>query len=349
VLDDDTRESPQHNFDPAQDVDAAARAVHVTHAHRDALHRLRVSGEQFSEPSPDVGAIVVVQSDTVNPDVRGRPRRRSAIDSSRFGRRHLVSASHPHRSCRRRKIIYPVGGFRKCWACRVFSVRDSGARRPAVARIVQRTLKWPVKRGPILAAIRDRASARSIVRSLTRWAAHHSFDEPAITMNRSAETHSTLREGLIAGALAATGVAVWFLIVDLVAADLFFTPVRLGNAFGRVFGVGPMVDSRIVALVGYTIVHYVGFAVIGIAAAAIVHASHRQPAILAGAFLAFIVAEVLIYGFIALLHATDLLAHLTWILIAVGNLIGAALIGWKLWRDHPGLRQDIDSALSGRA
>ena len=62
-----------------------------------------------------------------------------------------------------------------------------------------------------------------------------------------------------------------------------------------------------------------------------------------------VVAEVLIYGFIALLHATDLLKHLTWALIAVGSLIGAALIGWKLWRDHPGLRQDIDSALGGRA
>ena len=91
MLDDDTRESPQHNLDTTQDVDAAARAVHVTHANRDALHRLRVSGEQFSEPSPDVGAIVVVQSDTVNPDVRGRLRRRFAIDCSRFGRRHLVS------------------------------------------------------------------------------------------------------------------------------------------------------------------------------------------------------------------------------------------------------------------
>jgi hypothetical protein len=163
------------------------------------------------------------------------------------------------------------------------------------------------------------------------------------------KTHSTFREGLIAGALAATGVAAWFLFVDLVAADLFFTPVRLGNAFGRVFGVAPMVDSRIAALVGYTIVHYVGFAIVGIAAAAIVHASQRQPAILAGAFLAFVIAEVLIYGFIALLHATDLLQHLTWILIAVGNLIGAALIAWKLWRDHPGLGRGIDSALSGKA
>jgi hypothetical protein len=170
-----------------------------------------------------------------------------------------------------------------------------------------------------------------------------------VPTNGPTKTHSTLREGLIAGALGATGVAVWFLIVDLVAAGLFFTPVRLGNAFGRALDVPPMVNSNIGALLGYTVVHYAGFAVVGIAAAAIVHASRRQPAVLAGAFLAFVVGEVLIYGFIALLHATDLLGHLTWVLIAVGNLIGAALIGWKLWRDHPGLRHDIDSALSGSA
>lgn len=163
------------------------------------------------------------------------------------------------------------------------------------------------------------------------------------------DRHSAFREGLIAGAIAATGVALWFLIVDLVAAHAFFTPVRLGTAFGRAFGVRVMASSDSAAFFGYTVIHYAGFCIVGIIAAAIAHASRREPAVLAGAFLAFIVAEVLIHVFIAILHATDLLEHLTWVLIAVGNLIGAALIGWKLWRDHPGLGRDIDSALGGRA
>jgi hypothetical protein len=38
-----------------------------------------------------------------------------------------------------------------------------------------------------------------------------------------------------------------------------------------------------------------------------------------------------------------------WVLIAVGNIIGGALIAWKLWRDHPGLGRGGDSALGGRA
>lgn len=160
-------------------------------------------------------------------------------------------------------------------------------------------------------------------------------------------THSTIREGIVAGAIAATGVAAWFLIVDLVAAEAFFTPKRLGMAFGQVFGVGPMANSEWVAFFGYTVVHYVGFAVVATLAAGIVHLARRQPTVFAGAFLAFFIAEALIYIFIALLHATDLLGHLTWVLIAAGNIIGAVLIGWKLWRDHPGLGKGVDAAVSG--
>lgn len=160
--------------------------------------------------------------------------------------------------------------------------------------------------------------------------------------------HSTLREGVVAGAIAATGVAVWFLFVDLVTNELFFTPTRLGMAFGRVFGVAPMARSETAALVGYTIVHYAGFAVVGILAVGIVHLARRQPTVLAGAFLAFFVAQALIYVFIGLLSTTRLLGHLTWVQISIANVIGAVLIGWKLRRDHPGLGERFDRVVSGR-
>jgi hypothetical protein len=164
---------------------------------------------------------------------------------------------------------------------------------------------------------------------------------------RKAGAHNTVREGIVAGALGAIGVAVWFLIVDLIATELFFTPTRLGMAVGRVFGITPMAESPIVAVVAYTVLHFIGFAIVGIIATSIVHASRTQPSLLAGAFLAFVAAQALFYGFIALLHATELLEHLTWVLIAIGNVIGAVLVGWKLWRDHPGLGKGFDTALGG--
>ncbi len=162
------------------------------------------------------------------------------------------------------------------------------------------------------------------------------------------ESHNTWREGFFAGAVGATGVALWFLIVDVIAADVFFTPTRLGMAFGTVFRVPAMVESAVIAFVAYSILHYAVFAVIGVLATAIVHRSGDNPNVLVGAFLAFVVSQALIYGFIALLHGTDLLEHLTWPLLAIGNLIGAAGIGYVLWRRHPALKGDLSAALGDR-
>lgn len=168
-------------------------------------------------------------------------------------------------------------------------------------------------------------------------------------MTATPRHHSALREGAVAGSLAAAAVAIWFLVVDLVATEIFFTPIRLGQAVGRAFGIPPMATSETVALVAYTVLHFAAFIALATLAAAIVHLAGRQPAVLAGVFLVFVVAQALIYGFIALLHATELLEHLTWPLIAVANLLAAAVIGWKLWRDHPGLAGQFGSALGGRA
>ena len=46
----------------------------------------------------------------------------------------------------------------------------------------------------------------------------------------------TLREGITAGVLGATAVAVWFLILDTVAGRPFATPSMLGSSLATLFG-----------------------------------------------------------------------------------------------------------------
>ena len=50
------------------------------------------------------------------------------------------------------------------------------------------------------------------------------------------EQHRTLREGLTAGVLGATAVAVWFLILDTIAGRPFATPSMLGASLATLFG-----------------------------------------------------------------------------------------------------------------
>ena len=54
-----------------------------------------------------------------------------------------------------------------------------------------------------------------------------------------AQEHSIVREGLIAGFLGATAVAVWFFVVDLIGGRPLFTPNALGEGLLSIFGRSP--------------------------------------------------------------------------------------------------------------
>ena len=154
-----------------------------------------------------------------------------------------------------------------------------------------------------------------------------------------------VREGVIAGIIGATCVAVWFFIIDLVAGHPLFTPTTLGQALFSLFRPAPWVASPVVAVVGYTIVHYVAFIVVGIVAADVVAWAGRDPALLLGFVLLFVAFEVGFYGFVALLQQASALGSLAWSQVMVGNLISAVAMGLYMWRVHPRLHEQFAHAL----
>jgi hypothetical protein len=156
---------------------------------------------------------------------------------------------------------------------------------------------------------------------------------------------STLREGVTAGALAATGVALWFFVVDLLAGTPLFTPARLGAALATTLGLQSVAQSATATAIDYTLFHYAAFVALGLAAVAVTHLARREPHVLAGALLTFVVAEVGFYSLVALLRETTLTGTLTWQQIAAGNLIGCYLLGARIWRAHPELRREFADAL----
>lgn len=162
-------------------------------------------------------------------------------------------------------------------------------------------------------------------------------------MNR----HSLLRDAIISGVLGASGVALWFLGLDLATGQAFATPAALGRALLGIFG-PPGGESTATIVLIYTVFHYAAFIGVGFVASAIVHAAERQPAVLAGALMLFVALEL---WFILL---TSILRHFSgfqgihsWLAVAVGNLIAAAAMGTYLWRAHPALRHELHLALGG--
>lgn len=159
--------------------------------------------------------------------------------------------------------------------------------------------------------------------------------------------HVIARDGVVAGIIGATAVAVWFLIVDTIAGHPLYTPRVLGTALFSVLG--PLgSEGPFVHLVAYTVFHYVAFIVIGLIASVIIHWAEREPTVLAGLLILFVAFELAFYGFTALLAEALPMGALAWYQVAAGNLIAATLMGLYLWRVNPSLAREFGDALDGR-
>ena len=158
--------------------------------------------------------------------------------------------------------------------------------------------------------------------------------------------HSIVREGVIAGVLGATAVAVWFFVVDLIGGRPLFTPNTLGEGLLSIFGRSP--EARAVNIIAYTIFHYAAFILVGLIAVVLVHTGERIPSVLAGSMILFVAIELGFYGLVALLQET-VLGNFAWYQILAGNLLAAILMGTYLWRSHPAMRDGLVRALEGTA
>ena len=159
--------------------------------------------------------------------------------------------------------------------------------------------------------------------------------------------HSIVRDGIVAGVLGATAVAVWFLGVDMVYAHAFSTPEALGRGLLRLFG-PPGTEGMMTFVIGYTIFHFAAFIAAGLFVSVIVHWAQTSPTVLAGAMLLFVAFEIGFYGLSAALQESPLLGALGWAQVGTGNLIAALVMGTYMWRTHPELKGELNYALAGK-
>ena len=155
-----------------------------------------------------------------------------------------------------------------------------------------------------------------------------------------AGSRSVLFRGAMAGVIGATTVAVWFLVLDAVRGRMFFTPAALGSTVFQGATSPTQVSMGIGTIVGYTLLHYAAFCLVGLVAAAIFRASEDSPPLVLGLILLFVVSEAFFVGLVALL-ASWLLGALVWWAVAIGNVIAAAAMALYLWMSHPRLRERL--------
>lgn len=163
---------------------------------------------------------------------------------------------------------------------------------------------------------------------------------------------TVVRQGVIAGILGGLAVAGWFLIVDLVVGRLLYTPGALGSALFQGAVSPDAVEVSAATVLGYTVVHFAAFILVGIIASFLVTRAEASPPLLMGLVVLFVTFETLLLGMVAIVAAW-LLGELAWWSIALANALAAVVMAVYLWRAHPGLRGEVaradDESLEARA
>jgi hypothetical protein len=142
-------------------------------------------------------------------------------------------------------------------------------------------------------------------------------------------------DGIVAGLLGASAVAVWFLALDTLAGRPLYTPTVLGTALFR-RGVGldsPATLPVSLEMVGmFTWVHALAFIALGGAASYLLAGVERRPSLGFGLLLLFVVFQA---GFTvaATVFARGVIDIVGWIPIMTANLLAAATmalyLGWR--------------------
>jgi len=155
----------------------------------------------------------------------------------------------------------------------------------------------------------------------------------------SNRTNRLAVEGMIAGLIGATVIALWFLILDTIEDRPLYTPTVLGTALfrgGQGLSPGGPVPISMEMTLAFTWVHGMVFMIIGGGISWFLGFAERNPNLGFGILLLFIILE---FGFIVatLLLAEPVLHSLAWPAVFTGNLLAAAAMSVYFWYRHPNL------------
>ncbi len=154
-----------------------------------------------------------------------------------------------------------------------------------------------------------------------------------------------VREGMSAGLIGASSIALWFALLDATQGHLLDTPIMLGTSLGSLF-FGADTISTAAAFLGYTVFHFALFIGIGLVFSWVVNHAENAPSTMIGFAGLFIVFEVGWVGWTMVL--AEGFGRLTWLQVFLANIIAVITMGVYMWRQHPELPGRVNKVVAGR-
>ena len=154
------------------------------------------------------------------------------------------------------------------------------------------------------------------------------------------QEHSNLREGLATGLLGAVATAVWYLVCDTAAGR----PLYTFNVLGRILLQGDLnpgeraIDAG--AVVGYGLLHFLLFVLVGTGLTVVAHLAARNPALRMGVWLGVVISFLMVTGLVFMLNTSTGNRLPLWEVLGA-SVIGIGLMTWYLWRGHPAIGRSL--------
>lgn len=166
----------------------------------------------------------------------------------------------------------------------------------------------------------------------------------------------TVTRGAVAGFLAATALAIWFLVVDVLQATPLYTPLFVASALAGF----DAVEMSLGLLFMYTALHFGTFILVGVFTSWALERTRTTPHFLLGLVLGFLLFDLVFYMGV-IVTGVNVVRTLGWPQVLVGNLIaGVTLMGYlnvtgpgvrlswrQLIREHQTLREGLVGGLLG--
>ena len=136
------------------------------------------------------------------------------------------------------------------------------------------------------------------------------------------------REGALAGVIGGVVVAVWFLVCDFVAGEIFRTPAVLGAAIFQGIFDPNQVQVTLPLVLDYTALHFFAFVIFGIATAVMLLAADYEPVFALAAIFLLAIFEIFFVGALAAFDQAALAALGFWKILAGNVLAMVAMMGY---------------------
>lgn len=148
-----------------------------------------------------------------------------------------------------------------------------------------------------------------------------------------------LFEGIVTGLVGAVTVAVWFLVVDLLAGSPLHTPAALASAVLLGAADASEIEVNVGVMAAYSILHLSAFIAVGVAFSWLAQRLYGAPAFAARALIVLLLMEGLFIGSVGMASGW-IVQELGWVTILVANgLAVTGMSGW-IWQHNPDLRRD---------